>query len=81
METGKKFVLADVVEKLCAGIREKKRSQSNGTFCYNSNKVYKTKDKWMRLTAQLPQAVIHCMQGIVTMFHCNAKSVSVMKTD
>ncbi|KAL4232736.1 hypothetical protein ACF0H5_007424 [Mactra antiquata] len=60
LQTGRKFKLANVVEKYLIHTR------STDNVIASSNvkkKVYQHKDKWMRLTASLPQAVFSCMQG------------------
>ena len=69
LEVGRKFNFTDVVENLCAGIREKKKQSQCVTEGVQDRampaplRIYKTRDKWIKLTAQLPQAVFTCMQG------------------
>lgn len=70
LEVGRKFNFSDVVEKICSDIKGNKESlppKDNGAQEKNGqrspNRIYKTRDKWIKLTTQLPQAVFHCMQG------------------
>lgn len=73
LKTDGKFKLSEVVEKIC--------SQTPGTGSISlpqinneingkvpaQKKVYKTRDKWIRLTTRLPQAVFSCMTGDIIM--------------
>lgn len=54
-----RFNFSDVVSLLCSRI---KQNRSTGK---TQSRAYKTRDKWVRLTAQIPQAVSNCMQGEV----------------
>ena len=57
MELNVKFDFATVVEQLCNKVGLKKKSNSGSTV------QYKHKDKWQKLAASLPSAVLNCMQG------------------
>ena len=52
-----KFDFATVVEQLCNKVGLKKKNNSSSTV------QYKHKDKWQKLAASLPSAVLNCMQG------------------
>ena len=57
MDVGAKFDFANVVEQLCSKVRAQKTQDSNAVG------QYKHRHKWQKLAANLPQAVVTCMQG------------------
>jgi len=57
----KKFNFTDIVNKLVLRINREKKV-TDGTE-KPVRRIFKTRDKWIRLTAQLPQAVALCMSG------------------
>ena len=52
-----KFDFATVVEQLCNKVGLRKKNNSGSMV------QYKHKDKWQKLAASLPSAVLNCMQG------------------
>ena len=52
-----KFDFASVVEQLCSKVGLRKKNDSGGLG------QYKHKEKWQKLAANLPQAVLNCVQG------------------